>query len=461
MVTPVAVVAERGRSTALGPGVAGDVGERLLHDAVGGQLDGGRQRRGGAVAARAARRGRRPGRPRPARRGRPGGARAPRGVVAAAQHVERGAQLVERVAAGLLDVGQRRPGLLGLLVEQVQGHAGLHVDQRDVVGQHVVQLLGQPQPLLAEPAPLLVLGGLGQLGRPLPADADQLRDGQHDDQPPGDQRQVHGGRAGPVVGSTTVADDEAAVAGRGQQPRRPAMAGLHGAEQRDDDADEDRAVRVAEPDVDVGGADGHRRRRRAATGPATASAAGPSSTSTTARASIALRSGWLSRAPKVPTTWNSPTASALTHTALLDLAPIPTRYADAPGPSSARGRTGALRPRAQPATRKPRPGASSGGGASPPGARGHSPRISRTSLRSSRTSDCSVETVNSRPPTAAFMTTMSAFRSATSCLQDGRRLAFRSATSCFRSVTSALRMVTSAFRSDTSCFRITSRRAWW
>ena len=62
----------------------------------------------------------------------------------------------ERLVAGVLDGGEGRAGLLGLLVEQVEGDAGLHVDQRDVVGEHVVQLLGQREALLVT-APLLLL----------------------------------------------------------------------------------------------------------------------------------------------------------------------------------------------------------------------------------------------------------------------------------------------------------------
>ena len=52
-----------------------------------------------------------------------------------------------------------------------------------------------------------------------------------------------------------MGDDEARVAGGRQHPRRAAMAGLDRAEQGDHDADEDRAVRIAEADVDVGRAD--------------------------------------------------------------------------------------------------------------------------------------------------------------------------------------------------------------
>ena len=156
----------------MAPGVAGDVGERLLHDAVGGQLDGGRAAAAGAVGLlERGRRGRwrarrRPASSRSARRGR-GRTRARPSPRRSRSSAVRSS--LEGVVAGLLDGGQRRAGLLGLLVEQVQRHAGLHVDQRDVVGQHVVQLLGQREALLAHPAPLRSSAAARPARRPGPA----------------------------------------------------------------------------------------------------------------------------------------------------------------------------------------------------------------------------------------------------------------------------------------------------
>ena len=50
---------------------------------------------------------------------------------------------------------------------------GLHVDQGDVVGDDVVQVAGDPQPLLGDPAAgLLLAGALGALG-PLPDGVDE------------------------------------------------------------------------------------------------------------------------------------------------------------------------------------------------------------------------------------------------------------------------------------------------
>ena len=202
-----AVVVARGApSPTLARGVAGDVGQRLLHDPEGGELDRGRQLLAGAVARGAtSSRWRAPSATRPSRSARPGaGARG--ASLAAAQHVERAAQLAQRLAAGLLDVGERRAGLLGLVVDQVQGHAGLHVDQRDVVGEHVVQLLGELQPLLARAAlALLLLGARPFASTASRRDADQLGDGEHDEQPTGDERQLEAGAPRRRRGSTALA----------------------------------------------------------------------------------------------------------------------------------------------------------------------------------------------------------------------------------------------------------------
>ena len=66
----------------------------------------------------------------------------------AAEHVEQPAELIEHRAAGAPDVrdGLVRLGRLG--VEQVVGDAGLHVHDRDVVRDHVVQFPRDAQPLL-------------------------------------------------------------------------------------------------------------------------------------------------------------------------------------------------------------------------------------------------------------------------------------------------------------------------
>ena len=135
--------------------VAGDVGQRLLHDAVGGQLD--RRGQGGSgVRRRPSASTSSPPAPHAVdQRVEIGQCRAPAPAAPRRRGAARRARCAARAAPRgwpslmLVSAGSR---LLGLLVDQVQGDAGLHVDQRDVVGEHVVQLLGQQQPLLADAA---------------------------------------------------------------------------------------------------------------------------------------------------------------------------------------------------------------------------------------------------------------------------------------------------------------------
>jgi hypothetical protein len=152
-----------------GPGVADDVGERLLHHPVAGQVDGGRQPPRLALQ-------RHPDLdPGPGRLGDQGvqlgqaGRRGEGGLagvaVALAEHAQHGVQLTQGLVAGLADRGQRLGGLVGPAVQQVGGDPGLDADHPDGVGDHVVQLPGDPQPLLVDPAPgLLLPGPLGPLG---------------------------------------------------------------------------------------------------------------------------------------------------------------------------------------------------------------------------------------------------------------------------------------------------------
>src|SRR6266508_185781 len=99
-------------------GVPGDVGEGLLHDAEGGQVDAGGQRPWLALDPGAHRQagGRRAG-DQVVQAGQPGRRRPRRRLVDLAQHVEHGAQLAERLVAGLLDRGEGGAGLLGPLVD--------------------------------------------------------------------------------------------------------------------------------------------------------------------------------------------------------------------------------------------------------------------------------------------------------------------------------------------------------
>ncbi len=82
------------------------------------------------------------------------------GGVRLAQQPDGGAQLFECGPPGLPDVRQRLPGLDRLGLHGDPRHARLHVDQCDVVAEYVVQLAGDPQSFLDDPAGGLLLAGL-------------------------------------------------------------------------------------------------------------------------------------------------------------------------------------------------------------------------------------------------------------------------------------------------------------
>ena len=60
-----------------------------------------------------------------------------------------GAQLDQSLLAHIVDGGQGAASPIGLAVHQVQCGVGLHVDDRDVVGDHVVEVAGDAEPFLA------------------------------------------------------------------------------------------------------------------------------------------------------------------------------------------------------------------------------------------------------------------------------------------------------------------------
>jgi hypothetical protein len=140
--------------------VADHVGERLLHDPVGGQVHRRRQLGGRAVDHHPDRR------PAPChpgdqlvelRQARHGRLR-PLSAGGLAQHADGRPQLLHRARAGLPDRRQRLAGLLRPAVQDVQRHPRPEVDHRDAVRHHVVQLPGDPQPLVVGAAARL-LGG--------------------------------------------------------------------------------------------------------------------------------------------------------------------------------------------------------------------------------------------------------------------------------------------------------------
>ena len=90
-------------------------------------------------------------------------------VVRVTKHPEDGPHLVQRLGARLLDRHQRLARPFRPLVEQVRGDAGLHVDDGDGVGDGVVDLARDPEPLGVDPRTRLLLPGPFRLLGPAPA----------------------------------------------------------------------------------------------------------------------------------------------------------------------------------------------------------------------------------------------------------------------------------------------------
>lgn len=85
----------------------------------------------------------------------PGGLRA--GVLRA-QHAEHPAQFGQRLDGAATDARQALLQLVGGILGQVHGDLRLHRDHRHVVGDHVVQLAGDPAALLQQGAPGPLVG---------------------------------------------------------------------------------------------------------------------------------------------------------------------------------------------------------------------------------------------------------------------------------------------------------------
>jgi hypothetical protein len=79
---------------------------------------------------------------------------------------EQATQLGQGLAAGRLDRGQRPAGALRVAVEDVTGCGRLHHHDADVVGDHVVQLTGDPRLLLGDRAACLGVPLALGAGRP-------------------------------------------------------------------------------------------------------------------------------------------------------------------------------------------------------------------------------------------------------------------------------------------------------
>lgn len=158
----------------------GDVGQRLLNDPVGGPAHRGRQ-----VGPRSLDRQRR----RKARAVRllhqlrdvvePAG----RGGVVITQRLQGGAQFPGRLTSGFLDGQQGLGHLFTSPTSDVNGDLGLHLDDRDLVGERIMQLPRDVQPLLIRTAPRGLLPGALGFVRPSLGLPQRLPRGECGDQP--------------------------------------------------------------------------------------------------------------------------------------------------------------------------------------------------------------------------------------------------------------------------------------
>ncbi len=114
-------------------------------------------------------------------------------VGVATQEAEDHAELVEHLATGAADRLERRLQLrridsIGPVGEQVGGRAGLDVDRRHRVGDAVVQVLGDSQPLVGDSLPIGKAATFTLADDAIAAGGDELP-GQHRRQRPPDCRQ--------------------------------------------------------------------------------------------------------------------------------------------------------------------------------------------------------------------------------------------------------------------------------
>ena len=132
--------------------MADRVGQRLLHDAVGGGVHPGGQRAHRAVSGDRHREAGRPGPRRqliqPGHPGHRGQRRSPGGLVSGPQRAEHRGELAQGLAADITNGGECLMSPLRLPVHQVQRRVGLDVDHRDAVRHHVVQVPRDRQPLV-------------------------------------------------------------------------------------------------------------------------------------------------------------------------------------------------------------------------------------------------------------------------------------------------------------------------
>ena len=120
----------------------------------------------------------------------------------------------------------------------MQGHISLHVDQRDVVGEDVVQLLGNAQALLAGPTPRLLGADAPGLQRPFSPGADHLGHRQQDEQPSAKTDALAEGGRGAGSGDVGEPQERHVPEAQNAPGEGPPTHG-HGGEEGDDQGDED------------------------------------------------------------------------------------------------------------------------------------------------------------------------------------------------------------------------------
>ncbi len=132
-----------------GPPMLEGRGQRLLHDAIGRQLDSGGQRRARTLPRQLHLEATRAHMLQKRVELSESGLRQPRRlVIELAQHAEQAPQLRDRLAGGVLDRAKRLPRPFGIGVQHLLRRRGLHTHQADAVRDHVVELAGDPRALL-------------------------------------------------------------------------------------------------------------------------------------------------------------------------------------------------------------------------------------------------------------------------------------------------------------------------
>jgi hypothetical protein len=169
------------------------------------------------------------------------------GLIRLAQDIEYRRQLSHCLAARCFDRRERGTRLLQPAVDHVPGDAGLHIHQRDVVREDVMQLARDPEPLVARPAARLLLLYAGPLRRTfavrshdLGTDEDHQQSRADGDEVKRLRRRIAGyGAIGHVHG----------VEQRRPNPSGPAMPAHNGGVDANDRAQDHRPVGVAEHHV--------------------------------------------------------------------------------------------------------------------------------------------------------------------------------------------------------------------